>query len=87
MELGGLTDKEVIGLCHMLNTPVFVYRPPNWVRMTPELIDPTLYSLSSDPSIYIVNESQHFTVVLSTTCNAIPGAVNGAPPPKNKKNV
>ena len=60
--------EEVMALSHLLNTPVYSYVPTtyNWVKICPDTIDHTLYTLTADQAIYIQNSNQHFTVVMST---------------------
>lgn len=60
--------EEVLALSHLLNTPVYSYLPStyNWVRVSPDAVDPNQYSPVTQKSIYILNESNHFTVVMTT---------------------
>ena len=50
--------EEVIGLSHLLNTPVYSYIPSthNWVRICPNTVDPTLFIPVTQKSIYTINE-------------------------------
>ena len=66
--------EEVLGLSHLLNTPVYSYIPSthNWVRICPNTVDPSLFTPVTQKSIYIINqrnddnEGMHFEVVIST---------------------
>ena len=66
--------EEVLGLSYLLNTPVYSYIPSthNWVRIFPDNLDPSLFTLITQKSIYMINErnddneGMHFEVVIST---------------------
>ena len=66
--------EEVLGLSHLLNTPVYSYIPSthNWVRICPDTVDPSLFTPVTQKSIYMINERNddnegtHFEVVIST---------------------
>ena len=66
--------EEVLGLSHSLNTPVYSYIPSthNRVRICLNTVDPTLFTLVTQKSIYMINqryddnEGMHFEVIIST---------------------
>ena len=60
--------EEVLGLCHLLNTPVYSYVPDtyNWTRLSPNVVDPTQQSPVTQKSIYLQNQHMHFNVIVST---------------------
>ena len=64
--------EEVMALCHLLNTPVYSYVPStyNWVKISPDSVDETLYTFDTDQAIYIQNANLHFSVVMSTLPHA-----------------
>ena len=59
--------EEVLGLSHLLNTPVYSYVPStyNWTRLSPDVVDLTQHSPITQKSIYIQNQHMHFTVIVS----------------------
>ena len=63
------TDKEVMALSHLLNTTIYTYTTTSsdWLRSSPDHVDPSLHSPISEQSMYIRNQSlTHFDVVVST---------------------
>ena len=68
--------EEVLGLSHLLNTPVYSYIPSThkWVRICPDTVDPSLFTPVTQKSIYVINErndnneGMHFAVVISMLC-------------------
>ena len=60
--------EEVLGLSHLLNTPVYSYVPStyNWTRLSPDVVDLTQHAPITQKSIFIQNQHMHFTVIMST---------------------
>ena len=59
--------EEVLGLSHLLNTPVYSYVPStyNWTRLSPDVVDLTQHAPITQKSIYIQNQHMHFIVIMS----------------------